>query len=205
VAEFHDEDDARERLQAHLASDERIEWIGGPDAGSYFSLMDVWLIPLGLLFTWLAIYAEVTAFRDDASILPRLLILVILFAGLYLVFGRYIYKHLSRKRTTYAITSSRAIILVGANKLDDMPAAGEALAISFSPRRSHMTVIFGHPDSPDFATRMNVVVMRSGWLITRRSSRYQPIFVLIDVADVAGLTKALTDVRHQPLDRIMDV
>ncbi|MEJ2740831.1 MAG: hypothetical protein P8105_13580 [Dehalococcoidia bacterium] len=96
--------------------DERILWSGQPDPGKHFTLMDFFLVPFSLLWGGIAIYSQLSEFifdtgQEDIDIAFTLLGSLFILVGLYLIFGRFIYKRWRKLRTYYAITNHRILAL----------------------------------------------------------------------------------------------
>jgi hypothetical protein len=113
-----------------LGPGERTIWRGQPDAADY-SLRGAWLfIPLSILWCAFAIFWEATAVVGGAPLFFALWGLPFVAIGLYLVFGRIFVARREARRTYYAITEQRVIIVSGAfgrrmvmMALEDLPPA----------------------------------------------------------------------------------
>ena len=80
-----------------LLEDERILWSRRPDPSMHFTLMDLFLVPFSMLWGGFAIYFQLSEFifdtgQEDIDIEFALFGGLISLVGLYLIFGRYIYK-----------------------------------------------------------------------------------------------------------------
>lgn len=102
--------------------DERIVWSGRPNANKIFSQGDAFLVPFSLLWAGFAVFWEgsvILALLDGESESGNggPLWMFVFFGipfivmGLYFVIGRFFYKHARQKRTHYAVTNRRAIVL----------------------------------------------------------------------------------------------
>lgn len=114
----------REKLTPYLASGESIQWVGQPDPTKLVSIADWFMIPFSLFWCGFAVFWEVTALTGILSsgeqgpflwIFPLFGIPFVLI-GLYMLFGRFIAKEYTRKRTYYAVTNQRVLSLVELRK-----------------------------------------------------------------------------------------
>lgn len=104
-----------------LAAGERIEWTGQPNPGAIFHPEDSALIPFSLMWGGFAIFWLLGAsgilglgkqhpdqtFQYFGLIWGTPFVLV----GQYLIWGRFVYAAWKKRRTYYAITGNRALIL----------------------------------------------------------------------------------------------
>ena len=93
-------------FQDELLEGEEILWMDKPQAWKLLNVYDLYLIPFSLF--WCGI---VFSFWQGSGfilfILPHTLI------GLYMLFGRFIVKYLRNRRTYYAVTDRRILIMSG--------------------------------------------------------------------------------------------
>jgi hypothetical protein len=115
---------AEQIFRSYLAQDERILWAEQPDPNKIFSLIDIYYIPIGIFIglfmtVWegLAFYALLVTFLETGEIIHPLIIIFPLVGfpfflfGLYFMFGRFFYKRWRRKRTFFAVTNKRVLVL----------------------------------------------------------------------------------------------
>jgi hypothetical protein len=96
-------------FESELSPHESILWTGQPDATRWFTAVDWLLIPFGLIWLGFAILWEVMMLEES-----RLLGLVgipLFLIALYFLVGRFFVKAWQKKRTFYAITNRRVLIL----------------------------------------------------------------------------------------------
>ncbi|MBN2076978.1 MAG: hypothetical protein JW762_15650 [Dehalococcoidales bacterium] len=96
--------------------DEKILWSGRPDPGMHFTLIDLFLVPFSVLWGGFAIYFELSGLLSEADqgnidIESVLFGIPFVLVGIYLMFGRFIYKRWRKQRTYYAITNRRILAL----------------------------------------------------------------------------------------------
>ncbi len=124
-------------LQPYLLADERILWTGRPDPRRLLGPSDIWLIPFSLMWGGFAIVWEVLALGfsngpGGASVgLFALWGVPFVVVGQYFIWGRFIYKRWDRRRTTYAVTSRRILVLKGSHLqslfLNSLPAVHQSV------------------------------------------------------------------------------
>jgi hypothetical protein len=103
-------------FQPDLLRDEKVVWAGQPDARFHFSSEDLFLVPASLLWGGLAILweAAVFGFWGGKGPVPWFFVLwgiPFVLVGQYLIWGRFVYKMYKNRRTFYALTNQRALIL----------------------------------------------------------------------------------------------
>jgi len=129
-------EDATMTIQAELVGGESIAWMGQPNPRVVFHKQDLFLIPFSLLWGGFAIFWEggVAGFwnhgsRNGAWIFGMIWGIPFVVIGQYLIWGRFIYDLWLKRRTFYAVTNRRVIVvqkgwskkIVGAY-LDSLPA-----------------------------------------------------------------------------------
>jgi len=129
------------QLQQHLRADERLLWHGSPDAGTWFTSEDLFLVPFSILWCGFAIFWESSAIRGDSPFFFRLWGIPFVAVGLYVVAGRFFYKNYRKRRTQYAITTRRAMI-VESRSFADLPLRDQPVNIKRSRDRRHVSVAF---------------------------------------------------------------
>ena len=104
-------------VQPELISGETIYWSGQPNPHVIFHKEDVFLIPFSLLWGGFAIFWEagVTGFwgtgTRHAPFFFMLWGVPFVVIGQYLIWGRFIYDAWLKRRTHYAVTNRRVIVL----------------------------------------------------------------------------------------------
>jgi len=110
-------DSARQVIERGLSHDEKILWLGQPKQGLSFTTYDILFIPFSLLWCGFAFFWEINVLNIGGDVPSPITIVFPIFGipfillGLYMVFGRFIYKAWKKRFTFYAITSKRAISL----------------------------------------------------------------------------------------------
>ena len=116
---MNDNYDLRDQIQPELDSGEKLLWAGKPKQGTIFRGSDVFMIPFSLFWGGFAIFWETmvllipTKEAGAIGIVFPLFGIPFVLVGLYTIFGRFIYDSKKRKKTYYALTDQRAIIVSG--------------------------------------------------------------------------------------------
>jgi hypothetical protein len=107
------------QAQPDLTSGETIVWAGRPKFGVVFHKGDLFLIPFSLLWGGFAIFWEAGVsgawVQHSASSSPswfmQLWGVPFVLVGQYLIWGRFVYAAWMKKRTHYAVTNRRIIVV----------------------------------------------------------------------------------------------
>lgn len=142
---FGDEWARQEAFRGELLSDETVQWSGQPDPSVIFSKGDIFIIPFSLLWGGFAIFWELAATGilfgpgrgDTPPLFFALFGLPFVIVGQYMIWGRFIYKSWKKKRTYYAVTNKRILIVtttrgkdVQATFLRDIPTINKSVGTS---------------------------------------------------------------------------
>ncbi|HLH91520.1 MAG TPA: PH domain-containing protein [Xanthobacteraceae bacterium] len=170
-------------VTATLDRGERVIWSGRPRQGLMLRGMDAFVIPFAVVWTSIPAYGAWMTLKgsnsDPVAVLPVLLFIVI---GLYMLIGRFFVDAAQRRRTSYALTSQRVLILSGLWSREVRSLAVSTLGeIDVSARASGWgTIMFGRSPYPSMTI--------PGWPGSRRY--VPPMFEMIpDVNDVAKLIR----------------
>jgi hypothetical protein len=132
-AENHDADgiqsDAQDKLRQDLLNGEEILWTGQPDPSVLFTQEDIFLVPFSLLWGGFAIciagLVVYTAFRHPENVhysnyswIAWPILSIFIAFGLYMIFGRFIYKRYKKRHTYYAVTNKRVLVLTEVRRSD---------------------------------------------------------------------------------------
>ena len=96
----------------HLSHGERVEWVGKPDPSRHFTRSDAFLIPFSIMWGGFSIFWETSAITGGAGPFFALWGIPFVVIGLYLIFGRFIYKANRKRRTIYAVSNKRVMTIV---------------------------------------------------------------------------------------------
>jgi hypothetical protein len=133
----------RDRVQQYLRDDELLLWYGVPDPNLWFTPVDVFLVPFGLLWCGFAIFWESMTLHSGAPAFFPLFGIPVLLIGLYLAGGRFFHQQHVRRRTVYAITTRRAMN-IGPRTFTDMRLRDQDITIRRSADSRHASVTIGH-------------------------------------------------------------
>jgi hypothetical protein len=100
-------------MSVELAPGERRLWEGRPYAGFLFGLSDLFPVAVGVVWLAMVVAISVTSYTGHAGSANSSVYVMLPFfilVGVYVTFGRIFPDILTRRRTTYTLTSERAII-----------------------------------------------------------------------------------------------
>ena len=109
--------DATTTIQSELAKGENIAWIGQPNPRVIFHKQDALLIPFSLMWGGFAIFWEggVSGLWDGSRhsvwTFGTIWGIPFVLVGQYLIWGRFIYDSWLKRRTYYAVTNRRVIVV----------------------------------------------------------------------------------------------
>jgi hypothetical protein len=172
-----------QRIRATLRAHERLLWWGKSDPAVIFTKADALLIPFSALYFGFVLYFII---GGPNKLQGFGLVIEILFAviGFYYLIGRFLVKAVQKRRTLYALTDSRALVLVGANSTQSVPTPTQAVSVSKSRNGEHISVTIGTLTG----RRTTNMYANTGLDFM---SRNPGLVAFYDVADVAGLEAAL--------------
>ena len=104
------------QLESIIDHDEELIWTGSPKQGIKFQVLDLYMIPFSILWCGFAIFWMMAALEGSAFF--ALFGVPFVLMGLFMVFGRFIFDAIRRKKTFYGITEKRLIIKSGVFSVD---------------------------------------------------------------------------------------
>ena len=115
ISNPQDELQAQQAIEGELLDGEKILWTGQPDPSKIFTAADLFLIPFALFWISMPTMGGVSMLKDgDFS--GALFIVPFLLIGSYLLVGRFFYKSWAKRKTYYAVTDRRVIVINGGLK-----------------------------------------------------------------------------------------
>ncbi|EHQ25650.1 PH domain-containing protein [Mucilaginibacter paludis] len=104
--------EAEKQLGPELIGNEKLVWAGRPKKGIVFRAIDIFIIPFSAI--WLGGFIWMTTSSNDFNSMPfRLFQIPFYAAGLFMLFGRFIWDSMMRANTVYGLTENRVIIKSG--------------------------------------------------------------------------------------------
>ncbi len=197
---------SEEALTPELQPGERALWSGRPGTERWFVPSDLFLIPFSLMWGGFAIFWEASALIAKTpsgsgryGILFQLWGLPFVAIGLYMIFGRFIARRYFGRRTAYAITDRRALVLKptwrGGRHLTSVWLVSAPPVSQRATRRGNGTVLLGSMPMSQMAS----FVGDPGWILGGGSSDTVVVFWNIsDAAEVGGLaTRVISEARPE--------
>ena len=187
-------DDVLEQLQPVLQPGEHILWSGRPDPHVNFTAADAYLVPFYVIWTGFAAFMffgfQSSPDAGFAVAIPLLFMVI----GIYFVFGRFVVKAAGKRRTAYAVTDRRVLVVRGGN-VAESPIIGVQKTTRRARNGKHMSITFGAPARMSIFGQ-NRSIPNAG-LDFLNFSGPTPV-ALYDVADVDGLSDAMRRVSLAP-------
>lgn len=178
--------DDQATISALLRPGERLLWSGRPDPPRHVTGKDAALIPFSILWCGFAIFWEASVLRTGAPLAMALFGIPFVLIGLYFVVGRFVVKARSKKRTRYAVTDRRALIVRDGGSVRDTPVAGQPLSVNRSANGRHASVTIGRT-STGFPFGGLAIWENTGMDLFAGSAS----FSLVDVAEPDAMLGAL--------------
>jgi membrane protein implicated in regulation of membrane protease activity len=131
-------------FEPRLRPGERLLWVGHPDTRVLFAPADVYLVPFSVVWCFVlgVILAQFLSqnTRQEGELAYQVIIWLAALVGLYLLIGRFIYKRVRNASTRYAVTTQRAIALIGSRTSLEVPITGRSTAMRPTRNGKHITV-----------------------------------------------------------------
>jgi hypothetical protein len=184
-----------DKFKSELMVGEKIVWTGQPDSSILFTKADILLVPVSALWWGFALFWEGSALflipEDSPNMIFFLLFgLIFVIVGFYYTIGRFFYRKMKRKRTYYAVTDKRILILSKLwGKKDVQTAYISSLpSINKSVNTKGVGVLIFGDNSINQATYANSGLEILGW-----GGKIAPIFY--DIKDADEVYKKVTSLQ----------
>ena len=182
------------KFQPELMSGEVLLWTGRPNPGRVFHSDDGYAIPFSLLWGGFFVFWENMAVKSG-SLFMIVWGIPFIVIGQYVIWGRFLYDAWIKRRTFYAITNRRVLILQESWKLKRSATYLEGIPTIESEGAAVGTIWFG-PKYPVIAGRGQKT---RGW------SRFKvgdvPVFA--DIDDVEAVHHLVRDLKEKTMAKIM--
>jgi hypothetical protein len=178
-------DEDEQLIRAALTPNEHLLWHGRPDPAVVFTRADAFLIPFSAVYLGFLAWVIFGAPTRPAG---YLVVVEGIFAviGLYYLVGRFLVKAVQKRRTLYALTDTRALVLTGSSQ-QSVTLSGQPVSTNKSREGEHVIVMIGQLTG----RRTTNLYANTGLDFMSRNPGQVAFF---DVADVAGLEAALAAV-----------
>jgi membrane protein implicated in regulation of membrane protease activity len=187
-------------FEPRLRPGERLLWVGHPDTRVLFAPADVYLVPFSVI--WCVVLAVIVgqflshSTRQEGELAYQVFIWLAVLVGLYLLVGRFIYKRIRNASTRYAVTTQRALALIGSRASLEVPIVGRSTATRLTRSGRHITVTW----APEAATATSGALRQQGTAPntgTDWMNRGRPApFAFYDVENPDELREALETAGH---------
>lgn len=192
--------EAAMKLQSELMPGETLQWAGMPNAGIIFHSDDWVKVPFSLLWGGFAIFWEAGVlgyWGNSSKVHPARTFMVlwgILFVliGQYLIWGRFLTDAWFKRRTYYAVTNRRVLIVQEAWKRKTRAHYLESISEIGRDGDQTGTLWLG-PKPPLFGSRGTPT---RGWSSFRLDG---PIPALVDINDLDSVYSLIRSLREQSL------
>ena len=171
---------------------ETLLWTGKPNSGKIFHSDDWYAIPFSLLWGGFFVFWEASVVRSR-SVFMIVWGIPFIVAGQYLIWGRFLYDAWVKRRTFYALTNRRVLILQESWKRKTSATYLEGIPSLDSEGTTVGTIWFG-PKYPVIAGRGRKT---RGW--SRFSVGEVPVFA--DIDDVEAVHYLVRDLKEKTMSK----
>ena len=177
-------------IDSELGPGEQILWKGRPDPSRLFGPRDALLVPISILWAGFAVFWEVGAIAAGAPLFFVLWGIPFGAMGAVITVGRFVAKRARKKRTWYAITTNRVLIVESGRKRSVRELSiGEAGSTEYRPSSRGGDLVFGGSRNP-----VSTLYANTGMDMFTSISGVSPM-AFFDVPDIDKAKAALDNAR----------
>jgi hypothetical protein len=190
--------ESRSAIQPELLAGENILWAGQPNTGVIFRKDDLWLIPFSLMWGGFAIFwmAGASGFWPPSHHSGRPWLFAVIWGtpfvlmGQYMIWGRFFYAAWKKRRTHYAVTDRRVVVVQNAWKRQVASADVDGLlSITTVEGRNGVGTLRFAPSGPLWSRRGGL----GAWTVMEVG--IYPTFM--DIDDVQSVYRLVSDLRER--------
>ena len=134
----------RDPIDSELRTGEQILWKGRPDPSRLFGPRDALLVPFSILWAGFAVFWEVGVIASGGPLFFVLWGIPFVAMGAFITVGRFFAKRARKKRTWYAITTNRVLVVESGRKRSVRELSiGQAGSIEYRPSSRGGDLVFG--------------------------------------------------------------
>lgn len=178
-------------LRPILQPDERILWLGRPDATRLWSDDEIFIVAVYLAWSAFALLMEIMVTLHGAPLFFSIWGGLYVLGGLYLACGRPALRRRRRARSIYAVTQHRAVAVGIDGSVSQAPLRSQRFNGRLSRDGRRVTVSIGAGNSP--RTMGRHTRQPFGWV-----ERPSTGVVFHDVTDINGLLAAIEKAQQPP-------
>lgn len=145
-----------EEIKKSLKPEEIILWSGKANAKKMISYGDYMYIPFSLMWCAFVVYWEWLSIKFEYPIVFHVLGVPMALIGLYMAFGRFVYKYFKKKNSCYCITNLRVIEAYEKPIFGykEMAMADIGRVVRFVEKDGHGTLVFNDVN-PAYIMKLN--------------------------------------------------
>lgn len=103
----------RKIIESQLAPGERLLWFGKPRQGFYFGAGDIFIFLFSFVWSGFVWLGTILLWTSIEELFPKLAITALALFGLYMIIASFLSDAAQRRKTFYAVTNWRVVIISG--------------------------------------------------------------------------------------------